>query len=286
MPILGAHMSIAGGFDRAVDRAHASGCDCVQIFLKNNNQWRAKPLTKEDGPRFQSRLQELGIVYPLAHSSYLLNLASPDRALWKKSVDAFVVEIQRADTLGVPFVVIHAGAYTTSTEAQGLKRIVRGLNEMDKQTRGLSAGCLLETTAGQGSCLGWRFEQLARLLDGVRSPERFGICFDTCHVFAAGYDLRSEKAYKATMREFQKVVGIKQIQAFHLNDSKHELGSRVDRHEHIGKGTLGKAAFSWLLKDRRFRKTPMYLETPKKDEKGRNLDEMNLKTLRRLLERG
>lgn len=283
MAILGAHESIAGGYYKAVEIARRVGCDCVQIFTKNNNQWRAKELTDDDVARFGDALKTLGITHPLAHDSYLINLASPDRALWRRSVDAFVVELRRADRLGVPYVVTHPGSYTTSSEAAGIKAIVRALDEVHRQTRGIKSQCLLETTAGQGSNLGWRFEQLAAILDGVKNPDRLGVCFDTCHVFAAGYAMGTEKEYKATMRELNKTVGVKLVRAFHLNDSVKPLGSRVDRHAHIGRGQMGKEPFRFLLNDRRFRKVPMYLETPKGQEKGKDLDTINLRTLRRLI---
>ena len=282
MAILGAHMSIAGGYYRAVESAVASQCDCVQIFTKNNNQWRAKELQPDEAAKFKQTLADSPVGHPLSHSSYLINLAAPDKALWKKSIDAFVIELQRADLLGIPYVVLHPGAYTTSSERRGLAAIARALDEIHAQTKSLSSRCLLETTAGQGSTLGWRFEQLAEIIGQTRDPDRLGICLDTCHVFAAGYPLAAEKEYKATMREFDQVVGIQQIKAIHLNDSKRELGSRVDRHEHIGRGRLGKNAFANLLADRRFRNVPMYLETPKGQEKGTDLDVVNLKLLRKL----
>ncbi|MDH3718879.1 MAG: deoxyribonuclease IV [Planctomycetota bacterium] len=284
MPILGAHMSIAGGYYRAVETAERCRCDCVQLFTKNNNQWRAKPITDDDVDKFQTALGELGITHPIAHDSYLINLASPDRALWKKSLDAFVVELQRAQRLGIPVVVAHPGAYTTSSEQAGLKKIIQALDEVHRQTKGIATCCLLETTAGQGSNLGWRFEHLATILDGVKDPDRLGVCFDTCHVFAAGYPLETEKEYKATMRALNKTVGVKKIKAFHFNDSKKPLGSRVDRHEHIGKGHLGIEPFRHLINDRRFRKVPMYLETPKGDRGKTPWDVVNLRTLRRLIE--
>lgn len=283
MAILGAHQSIAGGYYKAVEIARRTGCDCVQLFTKNNNQWRAKELTDDDVQRFQDALARLGITHPIAHDSYLINLASPDPALWKKSVDAFVVELQRADRLGIPYVVTHPGAYTTSSEEAGLAAIVRALDEVHRQTRGIHSQCLLETTAGQGSNLGWRFEHLATILDGVRDPDRLGVCFDTCHVFAAGYPMGTEKEYKSTMRALNKTIGVKLVRAFHLNDSLRPLGSRVDRHAHIGRGEMGKAPFRFLLGDRRFRRVPMYLETPKGEEKGKELDTINLRTLRRLI---
>jgi deoxyribonuclease-4 len=283
MPILGAHQSIAGGYYKSVETARRLGCDCVQLFTKNNNQWRAKELTEDDVARFQAALREQSITHPLAHDSYLINLASPDPALWKKSVDSFIVEMQRADRLGIPYVVTHPGAYTTASEEAGIAAVVRALDEVHAQTRGIRSQCLLETTAGQGSCLGYRFEHLAAILDGVRNPDRLGICVDTCHIFAAGYPLGTEKEYKATMRALDKTVGLKLVRAFHLNDSQKPLGSRVDRHAHIGRGQMGKEPFRLLLNDRRFRKVPMYLETPKGEEKGKDLDAINLGVLRRLI---
>ena len=240
MPILGAHESIAGGYYKAVEIARRVGCDCVQIFTKNNNQWRAKELTDEDVARFRAALADLKITHPIAHDSYLINLASPDKELWKKSVDAFVVELLRADRLGIPYVVTHPGAFTTSSEAAGIKNVARALNEVHKQTRGITAKCLLENTAGQGSCLGHRFEHLAAIWSGVKDADRVGgVCIDTCHTFAAGYPLGTEKEYKATMKALDKTVGLKFVRAFHLNDSVKPLGSRVDRHAGIGRGADG-----------------------------------------------
>lgn len=286
MSILGAHQSIAGGYYKAVEIAHRLKCDCVQVFTKNNNQWRAKELTGEDVSLFQGKLKELGVKHPLAHDSYLINLASPDPVLWKKSVDSFVMEMLRADRLGIPYLVTHPGAYTTSSEEVGIAAVIRALDEVHRQTPGITTKCLLETTAGQGSCLGHRFEQLAAMIDGVQDPDRLGVCVDTCHVFAAGYPLGTEKEFKMTMRALDKTVGVKLVRAFHLNDSLKPLGSRVDRHAHIGKGMIGKEAFRWLLNDQRFRKVPMYLETPKGDaneEKAGKFDAMNLRTLRRMV---
>jgi deoxyribonuclease-4 len=283
MAILGAHQSIAGGYYRSAERARTVGCDCVQLFTKNNNQWRAKEITDDDVQRFRAALAEHGVKHPLAHNSYLINLASPDPVLWRKSVDSFVMEMLRAGRLGIPYLVTHPGAYTTSSEEAGIAAVVRALDEVHSQTRGIKTRCLLETTAGQGSCLGWQFEQLATMLDGVKNPDLLGVCVDTCHVFAAGYPLSTEKEYKATMRALDKTVGIKLVRAFHLNDSARPLGSRVDRHAHIGRGMIGKAAFRLLLNDPRLRKVPMYLETPKGMEKGKDLDAINLRTLRRLI---
>lgn len=276
-------MSIAGGYHKAVETAHRLGCDCVQLFTKNNNQWRAKDITPPEALRFRRALEDLGVTHPIAHDAYLINLASPDRTLWRKSVDAFVVELRRAEVLGIPYVVTHPGSYTSGSEARGLRQIVRAIDEIHRQTRDLAARCLLETTAGQGTSIGWRFEQLAAILDRVNDPQRLGVCFDTCHVFAAGYPLGTQKEYRATMRQFDRIVGLKLIKAFHLNDSRRRLGSRVDRHAHIGHGEMGLGTFRLLLADRRFRKTPMYLETPKGQQDGVDWDVINLRTLRGLV---
>jgi len=283
MAILGAHMSIAGGFHRSVEIAHAAGCDCVQLFTKNNNQWRAKEIDDASAAQFKAALADLGINHPISHDSYLINLAAPDEVLWQRSVEAFVVELQRAEQLGIPYVVAHPGAFTTSSEEAGLRRVIQGLDEVHAQTRGIAARCLLETTAGQGSCLGWRFEHLATILDGVRDPERLGVCVDTCHIFAAGYSLAEPGEYQATMSELIGLVGLERINAFHLNDSLKGLGSRVDRHAHIGEGHLGLEPFHNLLNDKRFTNVPMYLETPKGLRDGEDLDVINLRTLRGLI---
>ena len=308
MPILGAHMSIAGGRYKAVERAKKAGCECVQIFTannhqwpkpansgvktasqsvglqcKNNNQWNARPITDDEAKRFRDALQTLGIKHPLSHDSYLINLASPDDELWKKSIDAFVIELQRAEQLGIPYVVTHPGTFTTSSEEAGLWRVVEALDEVHSQTPDIGARCLLETTAGQGSCLGCKFEHLGAIIDGVKDPDRLGVCVDTCHIFAAGYAIGTEKDYNATMKALDQTVGVKLVKAFHLNDSKAKFGSRVDRHAAIGRGEMGLEPFRHLMNDSRFRKAPMYLETPKGEENGRDLDEINLETLRGLV---
>lgn len=283
MPILGSHTSIAGGYHKAIEIAQRCGCDCVQIFTKNSNQWRAKPILDDEVQRFRSTLSELTIGHPIAHNSYLINLASPNEALWRRSIEAFVIEIQRAEQLGLAYVVTHPGATVDSSEAQGLKRVIAALNEIHSQTRGAKARILLETTAGQGSCLGHRFEHLATILARVKRPERLGVCVDTCHIFAAGYPLGTLRQYRATIKKLATIVGLEQVKAFHLNDSKREFGSRVDRHEHIGKGRLGLEPFRYLLNDARFQHVPMYLETPKGLVDGEELDVINLRALRGLV---
>lgn len=284
MPILGAHQSIAGGYHRAIERAHRIGCQCVQLFTKNNNQWKAPPVTSEDAARFRGLAEQLGITHPLAHDSYLINLASPDPQLWRRSIEAFAEELRRAEVLGIPYVVTHPGSYTSADGQFGLRRVIQALNAVHAETRGIAARCLLETTAGQGTSLGWRFDELARILDGVQNPELLGICFDTCHVFAAGYSLSPLRCYRATMRALDKAVALATIKAIHLNDSAKDRGSRVDRHAHIGHGKIGLAAFRYLLHDPCFQSVPMYLETPKGMYQGEDWDVVNLRTLRQLLD--
>lgn len=282
MPILGAHMSMAGGYHRAVTAARAVQGDCVQLFTKNNNQWKAKPITEEEATLFQSALGEHQIRAPLSHTSYLINLASPDPGLARQSIDAMVVELQRAAILGIPFVVLHPGSYTTSSEELGLAAVARSLDEVFRQTQPLPTVCLLENTAGQGSNLGWRFEHLAEIKSRCQFPEKLGVCIDTCHTFTAGYPLADKSDYEATMRTIERLIGTSQIKAIHLNDSKTPLGSRRDRHEHIGRGAIGLEAFRNLLNDERWSHVPMYLETEKGIENGEDLDAMNLRMLRSL----
>ena len=285
MPIIGAHMSIAGGYYRAVELAAATGCDCVQIFTKNNNQWRAKPITEEDVKKFQAALKDHRIKHPLSHASYLINLASPDSELRSKSVDAMVIELQRADQLGIPFVVVHPGSHTTSTEEQGLATMVKSLDEVIQRTADLKAITLLENTAGQGSNLGWKFSHLGFMLKNVQEPKRLGVCIDTCHAFAAGYPLADKNDYEKTIKQMGKAFGIRKIKAFHLNDSKQAFNSRRDRHENIGQGEMGLAPFRNLLNDKRFGKIPMYLETPKGEtDDGQDWDRVNLRKLRKLVD--
>lgn len=276
-------MSIAGGYYKAVEAARRADCDVVQLFTKNNNQWRAKPISGDDVALFSTALKEQRIALPLSHASYLINLASNNPALWEKSVDGMVVELQRASQLGIAYVVVHPGAYTGQTEQAGIDTVIRAIDEVHRRIDG-AAKILLEATAGQGTCLGCRFEQLAAMINGVAQTNRVGICIDTCHLFAAGYPLSERSDYLRTFRELDKVIGLDRIKAFHLNDSKKDFGSRVDRHEHIGRGKLGLSAFEHLLNDRRFRNTPMYLETPKGiNDDGEDWDIVNMRTLRGLL---
>ena len=285
MPLLGSHKSIAGGYFKAVEAAAAQGMETVQLFTKNNNQWRAKPLSEEDVRLFRDALRHTGLRKPCAHNCYLINVASQNDELWQKSLEALVVEIERAEALGLDGVVMHPGSFVDSTEEEGLRRIVRAIDEVQHRTAGVTTELWLETTAGQGSSLGHRFEHLATILNGVRAPERLGVCVDSCHIFAAGYPLQKKADYAATFDAFDRIVGIELIRAFHLNDSKKPLGSRVDRHAHIGEGCLGLEPFRHILNDPRFRETPMYLETEKGERDGEDLDAINLRTLRSLLKK-
>jgi deoxyribonuclease-4 len=273
-------MSIAGGLHKAFDRGLQVHCNTIQIFLKNSNQWKAKALTEEDRRLFREAQRRSGISPVLAHDSYLINLASPDPTLYKKSLDAFVGEMERANLLGVPYLVLHPGAHTGDGAGAGIQRVAKALNLALKQAPP-PITLLLENTAGQGSSLGSRFEELAAILDRITEEDRVGFCLDTCHAFAAGYDMRTEDGYDRTMREFDRLIGIEKIRAFHVNDSKKDLGSRVDRHCHIGKGFLGLAAFRLLVNDARFAEIPKILETPKGE--GDREDRRNLATLRRLI---
>jgi deoxyribonuclease-4 len=282
-PLLaGAHMSIAGGIHNAFAHGERAGCRTLQIFLKSNAQWRGRTLTDEDRELYRAAQGRSGITPVVAHSSYLINLASPVEALWSQSLAALVEEMERARFLGVPWLVLHPGAHMGDGCAAGVARVAAALNRALDTVP--DAGVLLENTAGQGSCLGHRFEELAAILDRVGPAERAGVCFDTCHAFAAGYDIRTPRGYRATMRDFDRLIGVRRIRAFHVNDCKRELGCRVDRHAHIGRGQIGLEAFRCLVNDPRFACVPKILETPK----GKDLreDRMNLATLRRLVAQG
>ncbi|WZO96849.1 deoxyribonuclease IV [Isosphaeraceae bacterium EP7] len=281
--LLGAHMSIAGGHDRAIRAANAANCTSLQIFTKNNNQWAAPALKEEGVAAFRQLLDESKISRPVAHNSYLINLASADDLLWRKSIAAMIVELERGEALGLADLVAHPGAHVGSGEEEGLKRIAEGLDEIHRATRGLEIRIALETTAGQGSCLGHRFEHLARIMDEVAEPERLGVCVDTCHLFAAGYRLGTQLEYDETFGEFDRLVGLGRVRVLHLNDSAREFGCRVDRHAGIGLGHLGLEPFGFVLNDRRFAGLPMVLETPKGTVDGEDLDLINLRRLRSLI---
>lgn len=291
MPRLGAHLSIAGGLPRAVDRAEASGCQALQIFTKSAGQWRARELPPDEIALFRRRVRQTKIRPVVAHNSYLINLAAADPVLRARSIASLRDELDRAESLGLDGLVMHPGSFTSGTESGGLRLIADGLAEILASRPAMKTRVLLEHTAGQGSNLGHRFEHLADIIDLLGGSPRVGVCLDTCHLLAAGYDICSEKGYQDTFRQFGTIVGFARLQAFHLNDSKKPCGSRVDRHEHIGKGCLGLAPFRRILNDPRFAELPMLLETPKEDTPETRkksdvdpLDRMNLDVLRRLVQ--
>jgi deoxyribonuclease IV len=284
-------MSIAGGLPLAVERARIHRCDALQIFTKSSNQWRARTLPLAEIAEFRESVERASIGPVVAHASYLINLATAEPLLRERSILGFGVEIERAEALGLLGVVIHPGSYTTGTEDEGIRLVADGVRRVLRaQPRG-RALVILEHTAGQGTSLGWRFEQLARMIEHLDGHPRVGVCLDTCHLWGAGYDLASEAGYRATFDAFERLVGLDRLRVFHVNDSKRPLGSRRDRHEHIGKGTIGRAAFRRLVNDPRFEALPMILETPKTEGRGPAsvekdpLDVRNLRALRALLAR-
>ncbi len=280
-PLLGAHMSIAGGVGNAFLEGKKVDCDAIQIFTKSSRQWASKPYTKGEIEQFHRNRKETGIGAVVAHDSYLLNMGSPDAALRKRSVAAFIDELERCEVLAVTNLIAHPGAHVGAGELDGIKTIAKSLDEVHKACPGYGAKVTLEITAGQGSNLGYRFEQIGNMIDATKESERLRVCFDTEHAFAAGYDLRTKEGYERTFSEFDEIIGIERLAAFHLNDSKKEFHSRVDRHEHIGKGFIGIEAFRLLINDKRFWGLPMCLETPK----GPDLkeDRENLDLLRSLI---
>jgi len=275
-------MSIAGGVDTAFLRGEEVGCDAMQIFTKNNNQWRAAPLTEREIRAYKTNRQRTGIDPILAHDSYLINLASPDKDLHRKSLEALRIEVARAAVLEIPYLIIHPGAHLESGEAEGITRVVEALDTVLEDPQASPVMICLETTAGQGSSLGYRFEHLAAIRGGVTRRERVGICVDTCHIFAAGYEIRDQRAYEDTMRQLNGVVGLDHVACIHLNDSQRDLGSRVDRHAHIGRGQIGLEGFRLLINDPRLQHIPMILETPKGEDPVA-ADRRNLAVLRSLV---
>jgi len=277
---LGAHMSIAGGVHRALEHARSIGCNAVQLFVKNTNQWRARKLGAAEIARFRSERGPYAPNFVLAHASYLVNLASPDERMLARSRAGFLEEMERARALGIPYMVIHPGSHRGAGAAQGVKRVAASLDEILSTLGNPAPEILLETTAGQGNTLGGTFEELARIIEKTRRSVSIGVCLDTCHVFAAGYELRTRRAYEATLRAFDRTIGLARLKAFHLNDSLKDLGSGADRHAHIGEGRLGRKAFSFLLNDERFFERPMILETPKGPDDANDI--RNLAVLRSL----
>jgi len=271
-------MSIAGGLHTALERGMSIGCSTIQLFSKNNTRWYARPLTEEEIAKFKSLKQKSKIRPIVTHSSYLINLCAKDRVTLKNSQHAFKEELSRCERLGIPYFVFHPGSHLGRGEREGIMRIADSLNLIHEQTAGYEVRSVLELTAGQGTAVGYRFEHLREIIDAVEMQDRMGVCLDTCHLFAAGYDISTERAYETVFEEFDKIVGLDRLVLFHVNDSKRELGSHVDRHEHIGKGRIGNLAFRLLMNDPRFAAIPKILETPKSSDM--HEDVMNMRKLR------
>ena len=260
---LGAHMSISGGLHLAIDRAVAAGCGVLQIFTRNSNQWKGKPVSEPDAALFRDKFAASGLREIISHDIYLINLAAPPGDTRDKSLAAFRDELETCSRLGINKVVMHPGSHLADSPQSGLERVIAAFDQLFSEVPQFTGRVLIETTAGQGSNLGRTFEELATIINASKFPDKFGVCFDTCHTFAAGYDTATEAGYADTMEQFDRLIGLGRLQCFHLNDSKKGLGSRVDRHEHIGQGTLGLNPFRFILNDPRFAGVPKILETPR-----------------------
>ena len=279
---LGAHMSISGGIHNALDRGVAAGCGVIQVFTQNASQWRGKAVSDADALLFREKRAASGLNEVISHDIYLINLGAPPGEIRDKSLAGFREELVRCAGLGITRIVMHPGAHTGDGEETGLRRIIEAFDQLFPAVPEYSGKVLLEITAGQGSNVGYSFEHLRAIIDGSSFPDRFGVCFDTCHAYAAGYDIKSADGYRKTFDDFDRIIGLDRLLAFHVNDSKKGLSSRVDRHEHIGAGALGLEPFRMLMNDPRFTRIPKILETPKGDTD--EMDAVNLKTLRDLVE--
>lgn len=279
---LGAHTSIAGGLSNAIVRSRTFQGTALQIFSKNNNQWDAPPITSEALASWHELAPEIGLENIAIHDSYLINLCSPDPTTYRRSLKAFIDEHQRAEALGIRILNFHPGAAMTRSRDEAITIVAKQINKAHQATKGFKTISTIETTAGQGSTLGYTFDEVAAIMELVDDQERVGVCIDTCHIFAAGYDIRTHKEYLATMREFDRTIGIDRLKLMHLNDSKTDFGSRVDRHAHIGQGKIGEGAFRSIMRDRRLRSIPMVIETPKGKDLAEDIENIGL--LRRLAE--
>jgi deoxyribonuclease-4 len=281
--LLGAHTSINGGVSTAVDLAGKLKFTAMQIFTKNNNRWFAKPLTEEEINKYKTKLEASNIKFVVSHDCYLINLCARDEIMLVKSRDAFIDELQRCEQLGIPHLNFHPGAHLGLGEEDGIKLIAESLNIAHQKTSGFKVSSMLETTAGQGTSIGYRFEHLRKIIDLVEEKERMTVCIDTAHIFAAGYDIKVAKNYDIVIKEFDNIIGIDRLKCFHMNDSKKQLGSRVDRHENIGDGFIGLEGFSNIMNDKRIEMVPKILETPKGKEQLEDIK--NLTTLRKLIKK-
>ena len=282
MDYLGAHMSIAGGLHKAVERGVTAGCGVIQVFTQNSNQWRGKPVSDSEAALFREKREQAGLRDVVSHDIYLINLASAPGEVREKSLAGFLEEMERCARLGIDKIVMHPGAHLGEGEETGIRLIVEAFDILFEKGKDFTGKVLLETTAGQGSNVGYRFEHLREIRELSSFPHRFGICYDTCHTFAAGYDITTEEGYSRVFEEFDRVLGLENLLVFHFNDSKKGLNCRVDRHEHIGQGSMGINGFRLIMNDARFARIPKILETPKGDQD--EMDAVNLKTLRDLVE--
>jgi deoxyribonuclease-4 len=281
--MFGAHLSISGGLHNALLSAEKYGMETVQVFTKNQQQWKCVPLEDAAMNDWSSHQKRLKFKKTVSHDSYLINLAATNPEFWRKSVELFIEELRRCDHLGIPYLVTHPGAHMGEGEEKGLQKVAAALDVIHAQLPDAQVITCLEITAGQGSCLGCKLEHLAEIIERVKEPKRLAVCLDTAHLFAAGYDFRGRK-YAKFRKELEKTIGLKRVKVWHLNDSKKDLGSRVDRHDHIGKGKIGLEGFKPIVNDTAWEDVPKILETPKdKDDNGRDWDEVNLETLRSLV---
>ncbi len=279
--LFGAHESIAGGVHKAIERGLKATCDTIQMFNKSNNQWRAAKLKPDDVEKFFALIEETGVTVATSHTSYLINIASPDKALNEKSYRSLKEEMERCELLKIPNLVMHPGSHVGSGEEKGLNTVAENINRLFDELKDNHVTLLLETTAGQGTNLGYTFEQLAYIIDKVEDKQHIGVCLDTCHIFAAGYPLVEPQEYQKTIKMFDDIIGLKRLKIIHMNDSMKEFGSRRDRHEHIGKGFIGLKGFRNVVNDKRLKKIPMILETPKGEDLAEDIE--NLKVLRGLV---
>ncbi|MEJ2494720.1 MAG: deoxyribonuclease IV [Ignavibacteriaceae bacterium] len=279
--LLGAHTSTSGGVSKSIERAENLGFTAIQIFTKNNNRWFQKPFDQKEIDKFKTNLKNSSIKFVVSHDSYLINLCAKDNSILKKSRDAFLDELTRCEQLGIPYLNFHPGSHVGAGEKDGIKLIAESLNIAHNKTKNFKVSSMLEATAGAGTAIGYRFEQLSEIIDLVDDKERMSVCIDTAHIFAAGYDIKNPKNYKKVIKEFDDIIGLDRLKCFHMNDSKNELGSRRDRHEHIGNGFIGKEGFSNIMNDRQLKKIPKILETPKGKEMMEDIK--NIKTLLSLI---
>lgn len=279
--LLGAHTSTAGGVSKSIERAEKLGFTAIQIFTKNNNRWFQKSFDEKEIDKFKSNLKNSNLKFIVSHDSYLINLCAKDKSILKKSREAFLDELTRCEQLRISYLNFHPGSHLGAGEKEGIKLIAESLNIIHNKTKNFKVSSMLEATAGAGTAIGYRFEQLREIIDLVEDQKRMSVCIDTAHIFAAGYDIKNPKNYKKVIKEFDEIIGLERLKCFHINDSKKELGSRRDRHEHIGKGFIGKEGFSNIMNDKRLKKIPKILETPKGKEMKEDI--RNIKTLLSLI---